>query len=84
MGFPLVFFFFLENKFLFFIHTILPFLVGSESIENIIKKRKESAQKDEAFKRLKEDIDTTDDDHLDINLVQEEIFLKQYLSLLEK
>lgn len=58
--------------------------VGAESIEKIKKKRKENLQKDEAFKRLKEDIETIDDDHLDINLLQEETFLKQYLSLLEK
>lgn len=44
----------------------------------------ESSRKHEALERLKEDIDTVDDDHLDINLVQEEIFLKQYLSLFEK
>ncbi|CAH0561061.1 unnamed protein product [Brassicogethes aeneus] len=51
------------------------------SIEEIQRKQ---AEKKEAFKRLKEDIEMVDDDHLDLTLVREETFLKQYLSLLEK
>lgn len=58
--------------------------VGCDSIQHIVNKRKENVEKDEAFKRLTEDMDTVDDDHLDINLLQEETFLRQYLSLLEK
>ncbi|XP_018565233.1 NEDD8 ultimate buster 1 isoform X2 [Anoplophora glabripennis] len=62
----------------------LSHLITSESIENIKKKKLELDEKNEAFKRLAEDISIVDDDYLDIDLVQEEIFLKQYLSLLEK
>lgn len=51
------------------------------SVENIKKKHEE---KKEAYKRLAEDIDVEDDDHLDLTLDREEMFLKQYLSLLEK
>ncbi|RZC43159.1 NEDD8 ultimate buster 1-like [Asbolus verrucosus] len=39
--------------------------------------------KEEAFKRIAGDISMVDDDHLDLTLAQEEIFLNQYLSLLE-
>lgn len=59
-------------------------LVGVESIENIKKRTHEHKEKDEALQRLKEDIETVDDDHLDINLVKEEAFLRQYLSLLNQ
>ncbi|KAG5898600.1 hypothetical protein JTB14_020976 [Gonioctena quinquepunctata] len=59
-------------------------IVGPESIEDIKKKRLELEEKNEAYKRLKEDIETVDDDHLDINLLQEERFLQEYLSLLKK
>lgn len=44
----------------------------------------EEDRKMEAFERLKDDISIVDDDHLDITLVQEEMFLMQYLSLLGK
>ncbi|XP_072397849.1 NEDD8 ultimate buster 1-like isoform X2 [Diabrotica undecimpunctata] len=57
---------------------------GAESLDNIKKRRQEDKEKNEAFQRLKEDIDIVDDDYLDINLVQEEIFLKEYLSLLNE
>ncbi|CAH1183807.1 unnamed protein product [Ceutorhynchus assimilis] len=61
------------------------FDVHVESVEEIRKKRKEEKEKKEkAFERLKDDIPMVDDDHLDINLVQEEMFLNEYLSLLEK
>lgn len=66
------------------IRVIPLILVSSESIENIKKKKLELDEKNEAFKRLAEDISIVDDDYLDIDLEQEEIFLKQYLSLLEK
>ncbi|KAJ8984421.1 hypothetical protein NQ317_012484 [Molorchus minor] len=59
-------------------------LISPESIDNIKKKKLEYDEKNEAFKRLAEDITLVDDDYLDINLVQEEMFLQQYLSLLEK
>lgn len=39
--------------------------------------------KNEAYKRIAEDITMVDDDHLDLTLVQEEIFLNAYLPLLE-
>lgn len=58
--------------------------VSSESIENIKKKKLELDEKNEAFKRLAEDISIVDDDYLDIDLGQEEVFLNLYLSLLEK
>ncbi|XP_028146544.1 NEDD8 ultimate buster 1 [Diabrotica virgifera virgifera] len=57
---------------------------GAESLDNIKKRRQDDKEKNEAFQRLKEDIDIVDDDYLDINLVQEEVFLKQYLSLLNQ
>ncbi|XP_060530872.1 NEDD8 ultimate buster 1-like [Cylas formicarius] len=60
------------------------FNIRSESIEEIKQKKIAEELKEQAFNRLKEDISITDDDHLDFNLVQEELFLKQYLSLLDK
>lgn len=39
--------------------------------------------KEEAYERLVEDISMVDDDHLDLTLEEEEIFLNEYLSLLE-
>lgn len=48
------------------------------------KIKKQHEEKKEAFKRLAEDIDVEDDDHLDLTLDREELFLKQYLSLLNK
>ncbi|KAJ8922694.1 hypothetical protein NQ315_007727 [Exocentrus adspersus] len=59
-------------------------IITPESIQNIKKKKLEHDEKNEAFKRLAEDISIVDDDYLDIDLVQEETFLKQYLSLLER
>ncbi|CAG9859185.1 unnamed protein product [Phyllotreta striolata] len=59
-------------------------LISEESLENIKRRREDNKEKTDALNRLKEDIDITDDDYLDINLVQEESFLRQYLSLLEK
>lgn len=44
----------------------------------------EEDRKLKAFERLKEDISIVDDDYLNITLVQEEMFLMQYLSLLGK
>lgn len=40
--------------------------------------------KEEALIRLSQDISMVDDDHLDISLQQEEQFLNQYLSLLQR
>ena len=65
-------------------NSCLFYSVTNESIENIKRKKLEYDEKNEAFKRLSEDISIVDDDYLDINLIQEELFLKQYLSLLEK
>lgn len=48
------------------------------------RNEEEEDRKMEAFERLKDDISIVDDDHLDITLVQEEMFLIQYLSLLGK
>ncbi|CAH1111063.1 unnamed protein product [Psylliodes chrysocephalus] len=59
-------------------------LIGEESLENIKRRRQDSKEKTEALHRLKEDMEIVDDDYLDTNLVQEEMFLRQYLSLLEK
>lgn len=59
-------------------------LVSSESVDDIKRRKKEEdKKKEQAYERLKEDITLVDDDYLDMNLVQEETFLKQYLSLLE-
>lgn len=59
-------------------------LVSAESVDDIKRRKKEEdTKKEEAYERLKEDISLVDDDYLDMNLVQEETFLKQYLSLLE-
>ncbi|XP_066154361.1 NEDD8 ultimate buster 1-like [Euwallacea fornicatus] len=61
------------------------FDIHQETIEKIKQKQKtEDEKKQKAFDRIKEDISIVDDDYLDITLVQEEMFLKQYLSLLEK
>ncbi|XP_076255328.1 NEDD8 ultimate buster 1-like [Rhynchophorus ferrugineus] len=60
------------------------FNIRSESIEEIKRRKKEEEMKEKAFERLKEDISIVDDDYLDINLEQEEVFLNHYLSLLEK
>ncbi|EFA02056.1 NEDD8 ultimate buster 1 [Tribolium castaneum] len=51
---------------------------SSSQVVDVAKKEK----KDEAFKRIAGDISMVDDDHLDLTLVQEELFLNQYLSLL--
>ncbi|XP_056638844.1 NEDD8 ultimate buster 1-like isoform X1 [Diorhabda sublineata] len=59
-------------------------IVGVESLENIKKRMNENKEKNKALQRLKEDMETVDDDHLDINLVKEEMFLRQYLSLLNQ
>nr|CAI5842294.1 unnamed protein product [Callosobruchus analis] len=59
-------------------------LITCESVDRIKKRQLEEKSKNEAYKRLKEDITSTEDDYLDIDLVEEEAFLKQYLSLLEK
>lgn len=48
------------------------------------EEKEKDEKKDEAFKRIAGDISMVDDDHLDLTLTQEEIFLNQYLSLLEK
>ncbi|KAH1021119.1 hypothetical protein HUJ04_010676 [Dendroctonus ponderosae] len=58
--------------------------ISQESIESIKRRKKEEKEKEQAWERLKDDISIVDDDHLDMNLAQEEMFLKQYLSLLEK
>lgn len=59
-------------------------LVSAESVDDIKRRKKEEdTKKEQAYERLKEDITLVDDDYLDMNLVQEETFLKQYLSLLE-
>lgn len=55
--------------------------IGTESLEDIKRKQE---KKREAYNRLKEDMEMVDDDHLDLTLVREEGFLKQYLSLLER
>lgn len=47
------------------------------------KQKLEDKAKEDAFKRIAEDITMVDDDHLDSALVQEEIFLNQYLPILE-
>ncbi|XP_066257356.1 NEDD8 ultimate buster 1-like [Euwallacea similis] len=61
------------------------FDIHQESIEKIKQEQIEkNKKKQEAFDRIKDDISIVDDDYLDITLVQEEMFLKQYLSLLEK
>lgn len=39
--------------------------------------------KEDAFNRLSEDISMVDDDHLDFTLQEEELFLNEYLSLLD-
>nr|CAH7722938.1 unnamed protein product [Callosobruchus chinensis] len=59
-------------------------LITCESVDRIKKRLQEDKSKNEAYERLKEDINTTEDDYLDIDLVQEEAFLRQYLKLLEK
>ncbi|KAF5302202.1 hypothetical protein FQA39_LY10241 [Lamprigera yunnana] len=46
------------------------------------KDNKKAKMKEEAFMRLSEDISTVDDDYLDLTLQQEELFLKEYMSLL--
>lgn len=49
-----------------------------------VEKTKElKKKKEEAYGRLAEDISMVDDDHLDLTLEEEEIFLNEYLSLLE-
>ncbi|KAL1505617.1 hypothetical protein ABEB36_005141 [Hypothenemus hampei] len=60
--------------------------IKQTSIEDIRrKKQKLDEEKKEAFKRLKDDLSSmVEDDYLDINLVKEEMFLKMYLSMLEK
>lgn len=47
------------------------------------RKKESKKLKEEAFSRLAEDISMVDDDHLDFTLEEEEIFLNEYLSLLE-
>lgn len=47
------------------------------------KKLELKKMKEEAFERLAEDISMVDDDHLDLTLEEEEIFLNEYLSLLQ-
>ncbi|CAH1964750.1 unnamed protein product [Acanthoscelides obtectus] len=54
------------------------------SVDRIKERQQEENRKNEAFKRLKEDITTAEDDYLDIDLVEEEAFLKRYLTLLDK
>ncbi|KAK9728684.1 UBA/TS-N domain [Popillia japonica] len=45
--------------------------------------RKLKELKDDALQRLSQDISMVDDDYLDLTLQKEEMFLKQYLALLE-
>lgn len=59
-------------------------IISLKSIDNIKKRMREEEKKDEALERLKQDISLVDDDYLDIDLIEEEIFLKRYLALLEK
>lgn len=47
-------------------------------IKDVRNKQKEL----EAYERLTQVIPTIDDDHLDLSLEQEELFLYQYMSLL--
>lgn len=55
-------------------------LVG-ESLVN--KDEALSKLQEEAFLRLSQDISMVDDDHLDLTLQQEELFLREYMSLLQ-
>lgn len=48
-----------------------------------VEKLEEMKRKEEAYERLSEDLSMVDDDHLDLTLEEEEIFLHEYLSLLE-
>lgn len=54
-----------------------------EDMSYIEKMKELERMKEEAYGRLAEDISMVDDDHLDLNLEEEEIFLNEYLSLLE-
>lgn len=65
------------NNYILFLYT--NFIGGpSSALREITAKQKEI----EAYERLTQVIPTTDDDHLDLSLEQEELFLYQYLSLL--
>jgi hypothetical protein len=59
----------------------LSILNASEDSAN--DKEEHNEKKEEAFKRIAGDISMVEDDHLDLTLSQEEVFLNQYLSLLE-
>lgn len=53
--------------------------------KDLLNKNDENAKmKEEAFMRLSQDISMVDDDHLDLTLQQEEMFLKQYMTLLKQ
>lgn len=55
-----------------------------DGVVDEVKGNPERVEKmEEAYERLAEDISMVDDDHLDLTLEEEELFLNEYLSLLE-
>lgn len=58
---------------------IIFYLDDDDSNDPLAKTRRR-----EAFNRIVEDLSMVDDDHLDLTLIQEEIFLNQYKKLLEQ
>ncbi|KAK5643497.1 hypothetical protein RI129_007342 [Pyrocoelia pectoralis] len=58
-------------------------IVDGEDYDEDNSKSKEQKEKlEEAYVRLSEDMSMVDDEHLDLTLQQEELFLQQYISLL--
>ncbi|XP_022906282.2 NEDD8 ultimate buster 1-like [Onthophagus taurus] len=58
-------------------------LDDDKNVQDKEQREKERKLKEEAFNRLCQDISIADDDHLDLNLLKEEVFLQQYLELLQ-